>query len=113
VLSLLAVLDVLGKALWVISQKGTLVTDSFVVDFEDVGGKALTPSRLVVTEGAEERLDVSVQVSFEAPVVNPSPRAVGTRVHLVVLLLLLLAFDFGYISRKEILSSSLNCSHNF
>jgi len=70
------------------------VANPFVVDFQYVRGKALTPSRLVVTQGTKEGLDVGVEMSLETPVVHSLPRTIGTRVHLLSLLLLLLTLGF-------------------
>ena len=51
-----------------------------IVDLEDVGGKTLGARRLVLAEGARERLKVGVEVALQAPVVHAAPRAVAAGV---------------------------------
>ncbi len=71
------------------------MTHSFIVYFEDMCSKALTPSRLVVTEGTEKGLDMSIQMALQTPVVHSLPWTVRTTVHFVKLLLFLDPFRFG------------------
>jgi hypothetical protein len=84
---LLVLMHVLGESELVVSQEGAFVARALVVHLEHVGGKSLGPGRLVVTEGAHERLDVGVEVSLQTPIVHPGPRAVAARKALLLLLL--------------------------
>lgn len=57
------------------------------MDFENVRSESLRPSCLVVAQRADKRLQMSVEMPFQAPIIHPRPCAVATRIALLAFLL--------------------------
>jgi len=65
--------NVLREAELIVSKEGALVAGALVVDLEHVGGQSFRAGSFIVAQGAHKRLDVSVEVSFQTPIVHTRP----------------------------------------
>lgn len=68
------------QLLLVVGEEGAFGAGLLVVHFVHVGGEPLRSCRLVFTKRARERLEVRVEVPFQAPIVDARPRAVAASV---------------------------------
>lgn len=68
------------QLLLIVRQERTLGAGLLVVHFVHVRGEALGTRRLVLAQRACKRLQVSVEMPLQAPVVHTGPRAVAASV---------------------------------
>ena len=84
---LLMFTHVVAEGVLIVRQKVALSADAFVVYFVDVRGQPFGAGSFIIAQDAEVRFDVSVEMTFETPIVHPSPSAVGACIQLFLLLL--------------------------